>query len=177
MPPLPAAICVAEEVGARLGVGLVLQRRLPPRQNSGQKMSTLWMIHVAVTWALVGLIWTIQMVHYPLFKQVGEEQFSRYHNWHMARIVWLVGPLMLVEAGTAAVLLYCGEHSLLFLLSVAALAVIWGSTVWLQVPLHQRLVAGYEQRLIHRLVRSNWWRTLAWTVRGICLIALLVPRL
>jgi hypothetical protein len=140
-------------------------------------MNTLWIIHAVVTWALIGLIWTIQVVHYPLFEQVGEDHFRRYHDRHMARILWLVGPLMLAEVGTAAALLYSGERSLWFILSLTALAVIWGSTALFQVPLHQQLEAGYESSLVHRLVRSNRWRTLAWTVRGICLIALLIPRL
>ena len=34
-------------------------------------MSALLAAHAAATWALVGLIWTVQVVHYPLFALVG----------------------------------------------------------------------------------------------------------
>jgi hypothetical protein len=177
LPSLPAAVCVAQEVGPRLGKCALLQRCLPQRQNPRQMMSTIWLIHLAVTWALVGLIWTIQLLNYPLFADIGEAHFAEYHQRHMERIAWLVGPLMLTEIATAGALLYLGERSFYFIFSLAALAVIWGSTALLQVPLHEKLVVNYEPRLIGCLVRTNWWRTLAWTLRGICLIAWLVSRL
>ena len=136
-------------------------------------MNILWMIHVAASWAMVGLIWTIQVVHYPMFLDVGEAAFRRCHDRHMARIIWLVGPLMLVEAASAAGLLYCGERAPGFLLSVGFLAVAWACTALVQVPLHQQLEGGYEPGLLQRLVRTNRWRTLAWTLRGVCLVAVM----
>ncbi len=68
----------------------------------------LLVIHAAVSWALLGLIWTIQVVHYPLFKEVGKESFIAYHERHMRFITWVVGLLMLAEVGSAAVLLNLG---------------------------------------------------------------------
>lgn len=140
-------------------------------------MMSLLVLHFAVTWALVGLIWTIQVVSYPLFKDVGPDGFVAYHERHMALITWVVGPLMLVEAGSAVGLLLLGERSLLFALSLVALVLIWGSTALLQVPLHQKLTGGHDARAIQQLVRSNGWRTAGWTVRGLCLAALILPRL
>jgi len=131
-------------------------------------------IHAAITWALLGLIWTIQAVHYPLLKNVGRHEFASYHNRHMSLITWLVGPLMLAEFGSAVLLLYLGERSLLFGISLGALGLVWASTIFRQIPLHQNLTRGYDAVVIDRLVRSNWWRTIAWTVRGICLVTLLI---
>jgi hypothetical protein len=62
-------------VGARLGKRPLLQRRLPPWEIHPETMTILLVIHLAVTWALLGLIWTIQVVHYPLFKDVGRDCF------------------------------------------------------------------------------------------------------
>lgn len=31
----------------------------------------LLLVHAAATWAMVGLVWFVQVVHYPLFAQVG----------------------------------------------------------------------------------------------------------
>ena len=140
-------------------------------------MMLLLVIHFAVTWALVGLIWTIQAVHYPLLKDVGQERFIAYHDRHMALITWVVGPLMLAEVSSAALLLYLGERSVLFGISLGALVLIWVSTGLCQMPLHQRLTQGYDAPTLQRLVRTNIWRTAGWTVRGLCLAALLLSRL
>jgi len=133
-------------------------------------------IHAAITWALVGLIWTIQVVHYPLFQNVGDRGFVAYHARHMAMITWVVGPLMLAEVGSAVLLLCFGERSLLFGVSGGALGLVWASTALSQIPLHQKLTHGYHRATIDRLIRTNWCRTLAWTVRGLCLVALLLQK-
>lgn len=140
-------------------------------------MTSLLVAHFAISWALVGLIWTIQVVHYPLLKDIGSSEFVAYHARHMSRITWVVGPLMLAEVGSAGLLLYAGERSLPFFVSLGALGVIWISTALSQVPLHQNLTHGYHAPTIDRLVRTNWWRTLAWSVRGCCLGVLLLQRL
>jgi hypothetical protein len=134
-------------------------------------------IHTAISWALLGLIWTIQVVHYPLFEDVGSENFVAYHVRHMWLVSWVVGPLMLAEVGSAGLLLYLGERSLFFWVSLAALMMIWISTLVLQIPLHGKLVFGYDADTIRKLVQGNWWRTLGWTIRGVCLVALLFIRI
>lgn len=139
-------------------------------------MALLFALHFAVTWVLVGLIWTIQVVHYPLFGEVGSERFRHYHERHMTLVGRLVVPLMLAEAGSAVGLLLLGERTALFALSLAGLAVVWGSTVLFQVPLHLRLSQGHDPAAIRRLVVTNLWRTAGWTLRGVCLSALLFSR-
>lgn len=133
-------------------------------------------IHAAITWALLGLIWTIQVVHYPLFKDVGHREFVAYHDRHMSLITWVVGPLMLAELGSAGLLLYLGERSMIFGISLGAMGLIWASTAFGQIPLHLALTRGHHPDTIAHLVRSNWWRTIAWTVRGICLVTLLIQK-
>lgn len=140
-------------------------------------MNVCLIMHVTVTWCLVGLIWMIQVVHYPLFKDVGPDRFHNYHQRHMALITWVVGPLMLIEIGSAGLLIWFGERSVLFWGSLVPLAAVWASTAFVQVPLHQKLTLGYDPRLIEKLVATNAWRTLGWTVRGLCLAILLIPRL
>lgn len=174
---MSATLCLAQEVGAGLGESPLLQRCLPPWQNRSKVMTTLLIIHLAITWALVGLIWTIQVVHYPLLKSVGQEGFIDYHDRHMSRVTWVVGPLMLAEVGSAGLLLFLGERSLLFGISLGALALVWASTAFWQVPLHHKLMHGYDAAIIDRLVRTNGWRTFGWTVRGLCLGGLIILKL
>lgn len=133
-------------------------------------MSLLLSVHSASTWALVGLIWTIQCVHYPLFALVGPENFTSYHQRHSTQITWVVAPLMLMELGSAAWLVLAGARDPWLLLSLIPLAVNWLSTWRLQIPLHDRLAGGFEAQVHRRLVQSNWVRTVSWTMRGIFLL-------
>jgi hypothetical protein len=137
-------------------------------------MMPLLVVHFAVTWALVGLIWTIQAVHYPLLKDVGHAGFLSYHERHMVRITWVVGPLMLAEISSAVLLFYLGERAVVFQISLGVLALIWGSTWLWFIPLHRKLSQGYDATTVQRLVRANVWRTVGWTVRGLCLAALIL---
>ena len=61
----------------------------------------LLLTHAAVTWFLMGLIWIVQVVHYPLMAEVGAESYSAYQQGHMQRITWVVAPTMVLEALTA----------------------------------------------------------------------------
>jgi hypothetical protein len=114
----------------------------------------------------VGLIWVVQLVVYPQFAAVGEAAFAAYHADYTRRITWVVGPLMLAEVATAAFLLWHGDRPLWLMASLAPLAACWLSTACLQVPLHNRLARGFEAKTHRALVRSNWIRTAAWTLRG-----------
>jgi hypothetical protein len=129
----------------------------------------LVIFHAAVTWVLLGLILTIQTVHYPLFAQVGDAGWPAYEREHQTRITWLVGPLMLAELLSAGWLAWYPPVGLpvwsLWLGLALALA-IWVSTGLVQSPLHGRLSVRFDARLHARLVGSNWLRTLAWGLRG-----------
>ena len=116
----------------------------------------------------MGVIWMIQQVHYPLFGRVGAEGYGGYQQEHMQRISWIVMPVMVVEAITAAVLVIhahdVGESSntaympfgeAAALLNLAAVGLIWLSTALLQVPAHAQLLNGFERTAHIRLLRTN----------------------
>ncbi len=127
------------------------------------------------TAAMLGIIWFVQVVHYPLFARVGPAEFADYELSHQRRTTWVVMPLMLVEAGTALLLLIFGWSQFdrtLLILNVVLLAIIWLSTFFLQVPLHARLARRFDADPHRQLVRSNWLRTVAWTLRGLLVFIL-----
>jgi len=136
-------------------------------------MNPVLLLHAAATWAMVGLVWTMQLVQYPLFARVGVAEFRAWHASHVQRTTLIVGPLALVEFGSALWLLWQGETDDRFLVSLGALAVALGSTFFVQVPLHAKLSAGFDPVAHGRLVRTNWLRTGAWTLRGVLLLHLL----
>ncbi|HSQ61133.1 MAG TPA: hypothetical protein VLT84_12020 [Acidobacteriota bacterium] len=141
-------------------------------------MTSLAAAHAAATLAMAGIIWFVQIVHYPLFRSIGREAFPSFHARHTSRTGWVVGPLMLAEAGAAAALVVADprgftEEGLLLWAGIALLALVWTSTWAIQVPLHARLAAGYDETTARSLERTNWIRTAGWTARAAVAIALL----
>jgi len=143
--------------------------------------------HAFVTAFMAGLIWTIQLVHYPLFAWVPPDAFTGadttnqpngrgYEREHMRRITWVVAPAMLVELASAIALLAMAPAELRLELGVAlgALALIWISTITTQGPLHVRLARTADADLISKLVTTNWLRTALWSGRAVFAV-LLIP--
>ncbi|MFM8818912.1 MAG: hypothetical protein ACKOHI_13805, partial [Phycisphaerales bacterium] len=60
---------------------------------------------LASSWFMAGLIWVVQVVHYPLFGRVGSEGFAAYESAHARLITPIVGPAMLVELVSSIALL------------------------------------------------------------------------
>jgi hypothetical protein len=54
------------------------------------------------------------------------------------------------------------------------LAAIWLSTFAMQVPLHGQLAQGFDEAAHTALVRSNWIRTIGWSLRAALAAWLLV---
>lgn len=122
---------------------------------------------------MTGVIWFVQIVHYPLFANVASERFAEYEQRHANRTGYVVGPMMCFELPVSAGLVYLRFDGM----AVSALAlvvVIWISTFAIQVPCHNRLAKGYEAQVQQRLVRTNWIRTSCWTARSVLLLVLLV---
>ncbi len=141
-----------------------------------QLLQIAWPLHLASTFYMVGLIWFVQVVHYPLFAAVGEDKFVEYEDHHQRLTTWVVGPGMLVELVSGVLLALTaadGRSSTILWVSMGLLAVIWLSTAFIQIPCHRQLSTGFNASSHQRLVRSNWLRTVAWTARG-ALILLLV---
>lgn len=112
---------------------------------------------------MVGLIWFVQVVHYPLLAHIDAAGIAE----HQRRTGWVVGPPMIVEALTTVLLVVDRPEGVPAAAAVAGLgllALIWISTALIQVPRHRGLAAGSGE--VRRLVAENWIRTVAWTGRG-----------
>lgn len=136
--------------------------------------------HLAATLFMVGLIWFVQVVHYPLMAAVGEQQFVAYEARHQTLTGVVVGPPMAVEGVTTLLLFFAppaGVGRTLPLVAGLVLAVVLGSTVLVQVPLHGRLSRGFDAAAARRLVSTNWVRTIGWSVRGVLAFAMLARHL
>jgi len=135
------------------------------------------MAHAGATWFMTGLIWFVQIVHYPLMGAVTAEEFPAYARAHQRRTTWVVGPVMLIEASSALLLVWLPRGDFtgttLRWAGLMLLTLIWASTFAVQVPLHDRLRSGFDDFTWRWLVTSNWFRTTAWTVRGFIALVLL----
>ena len=129
----------------------------------------VFLAHAGATLYLVGLIWIVQILIYPLMGHVGPSGYSAYHNLHTSRITPVVAPAMIIELLTAIYFVFVADEKIdrrYFWLGFGLVLVIWISTFFLQVPLHEKLAKGFDAEVQQRLVLTNWIRTAAWTARG-----------
>ena len=137
---------------------------------------TLLVIHLAATLFMVGLIWTIHYVHYPLFAYVGESTYASFQAAHVERIGKLLFVPWLIEGITligVLALAFLGTHKVLRVPAVingAAMAVVLVISGFWSAPAHAKLADGFDTSIHDQLMTVNLIRTLAWTVCGACSI-------
>lgn len=130
--------------------------------------------NTAATFVMVGVIWFVQHVHYPLLAGFTVDQAPHVAVEHQRRTGHVVGLPMAVEGVSTLVLLVArpdGVSAVWPWVGAVLLAVALGSTVLLSVPLHARMASNAAPDTGRRLVVTNWPRTIAWTLRGaVCIV-------
>lgn len=125
--------------------------------------------NLVATAVMVGVIWFVQRVHYPLLALVSTDRASAVAREHQRRTGRVVGPPMAVEGASTLVLLVERPDTVSLVwpwVGAALLAVALGCTVMLSVPRHARMATHPDDEVGRSLVRTNWPRTVAWTLRG-----------
>ena len=133
---------------------------------------TLVTANLLVAAALTGLIWTIQLVHYPLFALVGADAWPRYEAEHQRRITRLVLPLMLANLALG-VSVFLANRSWLAGVNGALAITVFAATGLVFAPMHAALQHRAGEAAITRLLRANWARTAAWTIQVVVALLLL----
>ena len=135
----------------------------------------LAIVHLGATWMMTGLIWTIHVVHYPLFDKVGAATYEAFQTEHMRRISQLLLVPWGVEALTAIGLVIVAPTARLRVLALIGLA-LFGLVVLVTglgaAPIHGRLVSGFDADEHRRLLQVDLVRTLLWTARGVLAAAI-----
>lgn len=140
----------------------------------------LLLSHFSATLFMLGVIWFVQVVHYPLFAKTGRAEFGDYEQQHTALTTWVVAPPMLLELATAVLLFWLkptGISTGQLSIGLALLVVIWLSTALIQVPCHNRLSQSFDAAVHRRLVVSNWIRTIAWSLRALLVLWMAISSL
>ena len=123
-------------------------------------------IHLVATSIMVGVIWVIQLVHYPSFHFIELKQYTTFQRFHMSRISYVVVPAMLTELFTLIFLIiFMDKIDPLVTVSGLLLIIIWLMTAVFFSGVHQKLTSGYDKTVVNSLVKLNWGRTLLWTLR------------
>ena len=139
-------------------------------------MTSVLFLQAAATLFMTGVIWFVQIVHYPLMARAGLSEFPGYETAHARLTGYVVIGPMLVELACAVFLLFRPSDVIPRLLVIAGavlVVVIWLSTFLLQVPQHNKLHHGFDVRAHSRLVSTNWIRTVAWTIRAVLVLLML----
>ena len=115
---------------------------------------------------MVGVIWIIQLVHYPSFHFIERNQYTTFQRFHMSRISYVVIPAMVTELFTLIlIIISIDQVNPIILASALMLIVIWLMTAVFFSGVHQKLTLGYDQTVVEKLIKLNWGRTLLWTLR------------
>lgn len=130
---------------------------------------------VASTLFMVGLTWFIQIVHYPLFAQVGPDAFTSFHEAHSRRTTWVVALPMLVELVSSLMLAISPPNGLGALALIGAIMAVsvWVVTLVWAAPTHSAIGRdGLDEALLARLNRASLVRTWLWTFHGVVVLVM-----
>lgn len=128
-------------------------------------MKALLAVHLLCSIGMFGVIWIVQLVHYPLFDRVELESYPEFQKAHEARISFVVLPMMLGELATGIWLAFDCPAGLkqVWWVGLGLIGLAWATTFFLSVPAHRILANGFDVEAHRRLVLTNWLRTIAWT--------------
>ena len=129
-------------------------------------MKFLIISNLSITILMLGIIWFVQLVHYPLFPKADLNNFKNFHSEHTKRISWIVAPLMISE-GLVSTVLFVKMPSIITFIGLSILIFIWISTFFIQVPINNKLNKEFDVKLFYKLLKSNWIRTIGWSLRSV----------
>jgi hypothetical protein len=135
-----------------------------------------FIVTLGLTLYMSGMIWSMQVLEYPLFALVGPKEFPAYHRRHNRGLpVYVILPSL--AAFVSALVLIFTRPARLPLWSTIVVAaidlVVIVVTAVREAPLHVRLDReGASEPVIRQLAQGNWIRTILWTANGLFLLAL-----
>lgn len=123
-------------------------------------------INIFSSFFLTGVIWFVQVVQYPGFHKIMDDNFQQFHRFHIVRISFVVTLPMIIELITSAWLIASFEQFWMFnTVGLGLVTGIWISTFAVQLPIHRKLQKQHTPQLITRLIHTNWIRTILWTTK------------
>ena len=133
-------------------------------------MENLILFNFFISSFMFGLILTTQIVSYPMFLKA-EENFSVYHMSYVNKISTIAAPLMIIELFLS--LLFIILLQSYFAISIFLIMIlIFLSTFFIQVPIHEKLKNNFNVYLCNKLINTNWIRVFLWLSK--CIISFIM---
>jgi len=127
-------------------------------------ISFIQIAQLVVDFGVVVLIWLVQLVIYPGLTFYADADLKSWHSKYTGAVTIVVLPLMMSQLILSVYSLLVSTdtfHIMHTLLVICA----WVITFGIAVPLHQKLEKSDDPLSIaHKLVRSNKWRAILWTL-------------
>jgi hypothetical protein len=135
----------------------------------------LWLISLASSFAMLGIILVVQFLHYPTFRFIEESVFKEYEKFHAKNIIPIVSFFMLAEVAASIMLTIYDPYNLLVnTINLLSLSLLWLVTLLFSIPCHYRLSKGKDLEAIESLIKTNWLRTILWGFRAIWILWLVL---
>lgn len=126
----------------------------------------IFLVNTFASFFLTGLIWIVQLVHYPAFHYVGHDNFKAFQHHHVHSIDKIVIPVMVAELASSFGLAWVDGFLSLHAAGFYLVLLIWVSTGLFSVPAHSKLESAKDEQAIQKLVSTNWFRTILWSVKS-----------
>jgi hypothetical protein len=121
-------------------------------------------LRTLLDFGMLVILWLVQLVIYPSFLTCDLTKLVEWHRAYTRRVAWVIIPVMLTQLPLVAWLTW-QQPDAANLGALGALSVCWILTFAVSVPLHRKIDAGETSaRTVGRLIRTNWPRTLLWSV-------------
>jgi hypothetical protein len=131
---------------------------------------SLELLRVIIDFGFLVLIWAVQLVIYPSFGYYSKENLYKWHKSYTTRVTFIVLPLMFSQLILVVIQLWQSQNWLT-VLSAILIIILWLLTFLIFVPLHQSIDNDRPvAQVCHKLVLTNWIRTLLWTLLFMCSI-------
>ena len=119
---------------------------------------------------LIAISIMVQFIIYPSFKNYSESSFKSFHSGYTKKMFLIVGPFMIIELISSLYLLNISS----FLAPTVLVVLIWVSTFFLIVPIHNSLNISFDLIKHKKLIRLNLIRTIFWVLKFIIIIYTLI---
>ncbi|MCZ6671357.1 MAG: hypothetical protein O7C75_00315 [Verrucomicrobia bacterium] len=133
-------------------------------------------LHLYSTLFMTGVIWYVQVVHYPLLRFIQSEDGKDFADLYKKKSGLIVVPFMLTELVTGILLIgstWMMQYGYYLWMNLILLLGIWVVTFTVHLPQHKALTNSFNSETIRPLVRSDWIRTLIWSIRSVLLVSFL----
>lgn len=134
-------------------------------------------IHAFATWVMIGLVFFVQVVYYPLYKRL-KGKLTVYDEDDIKHMGFLVAPVYFFEFISAIVLVFYKYSDLVYKIlsgvNLLLLISIWIVSYILQVRRFGERTVLFLDKMHNFLLTSNWYRTGVWLLRGFIVLAMLL---